>query len=220
MPIFKASNFGNPHIGVFAKISEKIAAADFSCSPKLADKLSQMGLEVIRCSIGGMGMVGLFVALNSNGIVLPPHSSAKETEVFKKAGLNVSKIASQFSAAGNNIAANDFGAIANPLLPKEELKKIQDCLGVEVVPMQVAKYHTVGSLVLATNKGFIAHNRATEEELSAIQSALRVPGVNGTLNTGVSFVSLCAVANSRGAVFGQASTGFEIGRAANVLGIV
>jgi translation initiation factor 6 len=140
--------------------------------------------------------------------------------VFKEKGMNVAVMTGAFSASGNNIAANDFGAVANPLLPKKELKKISDCLGVEAVPMGVAGYFTSGSAVLATNKGFAAHNRASAEELKELQSILRVPGQNCTLNTGVAFVSLCAIANSHGAIFGEESTGFEVGRAAEALGLV
>ncbi|MEM4348494.1 MAG: translation initiation factor IF-6 [Candidatus Anstonellaceae archaeon] len=220
MSVAKASNFGNPHIGIFAKASEKMVIADISSSPKLLQALSLLGKEIVQCTFGGMGMVGLFAAFNSNGIVVPPCSTNKEIEPFKKLGLNVAVAQSQFSAAGNNIAVNDFGGIANPMLPKEELKKVQDCLGVEIVQMKIANYFTAGSLVLATNKGFIAHNRATEEQIKELESVLRVPGQNCTLNTGTTFVSLCAIANSQGALFGELSTGFEIGRASEALGLI
>jgi translation initiation factor 6 len=129
----------------------------------------------------------------------------------------VAQISSKFSAAGNNIAANDFGAVANPEIPSAELRKISDCLGVEVVGRHVAGYATAGSCILATNKGFAAHNRASEQELKELQSILRVEGVNCTLNTGVAFVALGAIANSKGAIFGEACTGFEIGRVASAI---
>ncbi|MEM4554248.1 MAG: translation initiation factor IF-6 [Candidatus Anstonellaceae archaeon] len=219
MPITKASNFGNPHIGIFAKASEKMVIADVSCSPKLLQAISSLGKETVKCTFGGMGMVGLFAAFNSNGIVVPPCSTEREIEIFKKMGLNVAVAKSQFSAAGNNIAVNDFGGVANPLLTKEELQKVQDCLGVEIVQMKVANYLTAGSAVLATNKGFLAHNRATEDQIKELESILHVPGQNCTLNTGVTFVSLCAIANSQGAIFGEASTGFEVGRASEALGL-
>ena len=89
-----------------------------------------------------------------------------------------------------------------------------------MVQRNMAGYATVGSCLFATNKGFAAHNRATEEELKELQSILGVPGANCTLNTGVAFVSLGVVANSKSAIFGESSTGFEVGRVEGALGLV
>lgn len=219
MSVLKASNFGNPHLGLFARASEKFVAADISSSPKLISALSNLRVPVLQATFGGSGLAGIFLAMNSNGAVLPPNSSKDEMAVFKKQGMNAISISGPFSAAGNNIAANDFGAIANPEMTAKEAKRISDCLGVEVVQKGVAGYLTSGSCVLATNKGFAAHNRASEEELKELQSILRVPGQNCTVNTGVAFVSLGTVANSHGAVLGEASTGFEVGRVAQALGL-
>jgi len=220
MSVLKASNFGNPHIGVFARASEKLVVADISSSPKLIPVLSKLSVPILQATIGGSGLVGIFLAMNSNGAVLPPNCSKEEMAVFKKQGLNTISISGPFSAAGNNIAANDFGAIANPEISSKEAKRISDCLGVEVVCKSVAGYLTSGSCVIATNKGFAAHNRTSEEELKELQSILKVPGQNCTVNMGVAFVSLGTVANSHGAVLGEASTGFEVGRVAQALDLV
>jgi len=220
MPVSKASNFGNPHIGLFAKASDGLVVADASCSPKFIKSLSVLGCEVAAPSFGGVGgLAGLFCALNSNGIILPSFVEKSEIASFKKLGLNAITMPGRFSATGNNIAANDFGAIANPELSAQDTKRISDCLGVEVVRRSVAGYLTPGSCLLATNKGFLAHNRAGEEELKELQSILRVGGANCTLNTGTAFVSICAVSNSHAAILGESSTGFEVGRAAGALGM-
>jgi len=220
MNVLKVVNFGNPHLGIFARASDRLVAADTSASPKFFTALEQLGAETIQVSFGVSGLVGVFLAMNSNGAVVPSFAEASEIAELKKRGLNVVKIKRGFSAAGNNIAANDFGAVANPELPKESIRKIADCLGVEVVPRTVAGYLTAGSCLLATNKGFLAHNRAGEEELKELQSILHVDGQNCTLNAGVAFVSICAIANSRAALVGESSTGFEVGRAASALGFV
>jgi translation initiation factor 6 (eIF-6) len=158
--------------------------------------------------------------MNSNGIAVPSFCSQGEISLFRKQGLNVATIPGAFCAAGNNIAANDFGAVANPRLPPQEAGKISDCLGVEVVCQQIAGYSTAGSCVLATNKGFAAHNHATEEELKELRSILRVSGFNCTTNAGVAFVPLGAVANSESAVFGESCTGFEAGRLSEALSLI
>ncbi|VVC01006.1 Translation initiation factor 6 [uncultured archaeon] len=220
MPISKTSNFGNPYIGLFARSSDRLAAVDISASPKFLHALCALEVPVVKATFGGSGFAGIFLAMNSNGAVLPSFCSREEIALFKSHGLNVATVSAEVSAAGNNIAANDFGAIANPDVPRGKLKEISDCLGVEVHPMMVAGYATVGSAVLATNKGFVAHNRASEEELKQLHSIFRVEGVNSTLCTGTAFVSLCALANSKSALFGESCTGFEMGRAVDALAIL
>lgn len=220
MPIKKSSNFGNPHVGLFARASDKVAIIDVSCSPKFASAASEaLGVPVEKATIGGSGLIGLFLAMNSNGAVVPSFCSKEEISILKSHGLNVATISGRFSAAGNNIAANDFGAIANPEMQPAERKRISDCLGVEVVERHVAGFSTAGSCVVATNKGFAAHNRATEEELKELATILRVAGQNCTANTGVAFVSLGAVANIKGVLLGESCTGFEMGRLSSALSL-
>lgn len=219
MPATKTSNFGNPHIGLFARASDRLVAADASAFPKFFTALEALSVPILKTTFGGSGLVGIFLAMNSNGAVVPSFCSREEVAAFKAQGLNVTMVSGSFSAAGNNIAANDFGAVANPDFSSAERKRISDCLGVEVVGRHVAGYGTVGSCLLATNKGFAAHNRATEEELKELQSILRVGGENCTVNTGVPFVSIGAIANSKGAVFGLDCTGFEIGRVSGALAL-
>jgi translation initiation factor 6 len=219
MPFQKASNFGNPHVGLFARASEKMVAADPSASPKLLSALESLGAPVVKASFGGSGLAGIHLAMNSNGAVVPSFCEKSEIAILRSHGLNVLSLSGEFCAAGNNIAANDFGAVINPKIPRATAKKISDCLGVEAAGRRVAGYLTAGSALLATNEGFLAHNRCSGEELKELGGILRVAGVNCTLNTGVAFPSLGAVANSRAAVLGSACTGFEMGRAAEGLSL-
>ena len=220
MAVQKCSNFGNPYIGLFAKASDKLVAVDLAASPKLLKVLPTLGVPVELTTFCGSGLAGIFLAMNSNGVVLPKFSGKEEIAIFKRHGLNVSFISGPFSAVGNNIAANDFGAIVNPEMSSHDRKIISDALGVEVVGKHVAGFVTAGSCITATNKGFIAHNRSTEEELKEFKSILKVDGVNCTVNMGTAFVSLGVIANSKSALFGEATTGFEIGKASDALGVL
>jgi translation initiation factor 6 len=215
----KAANFGNPHVGLFARASDRLVAADPSASPKLFAALESLGAPVVKASFGGSGLAGIHLAMNSNGAVVPSFCEKSEIALLRSHGLNVLSLSGEFCATGNNIAANDFGAVVNPKIPRATVKKISDCLGVEAVGRRVAGYLTAGSALLATNKGFLAHNRCPGEELKELGGILRAAGVNCTLNTGVAFPSLGAVANSRAAVLGGACTGFEMGRAAEGLSL-
>ncbi len=220
MQFQKTSNHGNPHIGLFARASDSLVAVDVTAAPKLFSAIESLGVPVVKASFGGSGLAGIYLAMNSSGAVVPSFCEKHEIALLRSHGLNVISLPGEFCAAGNNIAANDFGAVINPQIPKTVAKRISDCLGVEAVGRRVAGYLTVGSAVVATNKGFFAHNRCSEEELKELGRILRVQGINGTLNTGVASVGLGIVANSRAAVFGEACTGFEMGRALEGLALV
>ena len=220
MSFLKSSNFGNPHIGMFARASEKLVAVDISASPKLILALDSLKVPIMKTTFGFSGLAGIHMAMNSNGAVVPSFCSPIEIGALKSWGLNVFAIAGDFSAAGNNIAANDFGAIANPEMTRAMVRKISDCLGVEVVPRRIAGYLTAGSALVVTNKGFAAYNRCHEAELKEIGAILKVQGQNCTVNLGVASVGLGCVANTNAAIFGEATTGFEEGRIAQALGMV
>ena len=220
MEFQKTSNLGNPHLGLFARASDKLVAVDITAAPKMLSALESFGVPLVKASFGNSGLVGIYLSFNSTGAIIPSFCDKAEIALLRSHGLNIFSLPGKFCAAGNNVAVNDFGAVLNPEIPKEMAKKISDCLGVEAVCRPVAGYLTAGSAILATNKGFLAHNRCSEEELKELQSILHVQGMNGTLNTGVAFPALGAVANSRHALFGEACTGFEMGRAVQGLDLI
>ena len=217
----KTTDYGSSFIGMYGLCSEKHLLLGTPCSPKFEAACKEaLGLEAKRAAIDDSGLLGIFCTLNSTGIIVPASASKAERDVFKKLGLNVYAMKSRFSACGNNVAANDKGAVANPEMPAAEVKAIGDCLGVEVVQMRIAGHATVGACCLATNTGFLAHARTHEDEFEVLKSALKVDGSVGTLNVGLPYVKLCALANSKGYVVGESSTGFEMGRLEEGLGLI
>ncbi|MEM3030952.1 MAG: translation initiation factor IF-6 [Candidatus Micrarchaeia archaeon] len=211
---------GNAFPGLFARASEAIAITG-RAPPGFRRALERvLGTTVLETGIAGSPLAGLYCALNSNGIVLPATALGEEVAALKRAGLNTAVLRTPHTALGNNIVANDRGALANPRMKRGEVAEVSDALGVEVVPASIAGYNTVGSVCVATNRGFLAHNDAGEEELRAIESVLKVKGGIGTCNMGVPFVGLCLVANSRGYLAGEPTTGFELARIDQALELV
>ncbi|MEM4389466.1 MAG: translation initiation factor IF-6 [Candidatus Micrarchaeia archaeon] len=211
---------GNAFPGLFARASESIAVVG-RAPPDFRRALGRvLRTDVLEIGIADSNLVGLYCVLNSHGIVLPAIAFSEEIAALKRAGLNVAVVRTQYTALGNNIVANDKGALANPRMRREEMARISDALGVEVVPTSIAGYNTVGSVCVATNRGFLAHNDANAEELQTIESVLKVKGGIGTCNMGVPFVGLCLVANSRGYLTGEPTSGFELARIDQALGMV
>jgi translation initiation factor 6 len=126
-----------------------------------------------------------------------------EVEIFEN---------SKFCAVANNIACNDKIAIVNEQLAKVDIKRIEEALQVEAIPMKINQYYTVGMMISLTNRGFLVHNRVEEEQMQQIEQKTGLKGINGTVNSGTPIVGLGIVANSKGALVGEATTGFETAR--------
>ena len=217
----RTSDHGNQFIGIYGACNDRLLLLGTSCSPKVeAAATAALNLEVRRVSVDGSVLLGLYCALNSNGLGVPASVGKAELSHFKGLGLDIHLFNGNLGACGNNVLANDKGAVANPRLSKAEVGRISECLGVEVVQMSIAGYNTVGAACIATNKGFLVHTRASEDELRELESALRVRGSIGTLNMGFPFPGLCALANSYGYVVGDGTSGFEMGRLDEGLGFL
>ncbi|MEW6722696.1 MAG: translation initiation factor IF-6 [Candidatus Micrarchaeota archaeon] len=217
----KAAYFGNPWIGMFCKTNDEFTLLPVDSMKKFDDAVqARLGTKTLKVGMGDSNLLGLYIAMNSNGIILPNIAKEEEVSLLRKAGLNVHVSADKHNACGNNIAANDKGGVINPHMEAPERNAIGDALGIEMVPMTVAGFSTVGSAVLATNTGFLAHFRAGEPELALLKDALKVPGSRGTVNTGTGFVAYGALANSSGYVVGEGTTAFEIGRLEEALGLI
>ncbi|VVC03937.1 Translation initiation factor 6 [Candidatus Burarchaeum australiense] len=217
----KTSDYGNQFIGIYGVCGEHKLLLGTPCSSKLENACREaLDVEVHRMTVDGSGLLGIFCAMNSNGIIVPEQASTSEKAAFKKLGLNVHVLKGRLSACGNNLVINDKGGVANPEVPAAELKKIGECLGIELVSTRIAGYPTVGAACMATNKGFLAHTKTSAAELEMLEGALKVKGAIGSLNVGMPFVRLCALVNSKGYVVGESTTGFEMGRLEEALDFI
>ncbi|MEW6749312.1 MAG: translation initiation factor IF-6 [Candidatus Micrarchaeota archaeon] len=217
----RTAYFGNPWLGMFIKTNDEVTLLPIDSMQKVEDMLRErLQTTTIKTNVGDCNLLGMYTAMNSNGVVLPNVARDEEAALLKKAGLNVHICRDKHNANGNNLAVNDKGGIANPYMDPAEVKAVGDALGVEMVPLKIAGFSTVGSACIATNNGFLAHYKASEEDLAAIKDALKVDGNKGTVNTGTGFVAFGAVANSKGYVAGESTTAFELGRLEEALGLI
>lgn len=213
MKIVKADFEKNPFIGLFLKASDRLVLVPKTVQAKLAAQAEEtLEAETVRLFVNQSHLVGLYCAFNSHGCVIPRASEPEEIALLQKAGLNVCILSDKFSAVGNNVAANDKGALVNPDVSPRECKAISDSLGVEVHQRKVAGFSTVGALTVATNSGFITCNEASDEDIAALENCFKVKGGRGSSNMGTPFNSLGVVANSKGALVGEMTSGFEMGR--------
>ena len=219
--IRRANLNGNPNLGVAISTTDKVAIVPSNLSEALESLVEDtLEVPVVKTPIGGSNLAGALPVGNSNGFIVTPYALDSEINAIKESGVEVERIADKFTAVGNIILANDFGAIVNPLLSDESLKIISDVLDVEVERGSIAKYKITGSVATATNKGILAHPSATEEELAFAEGIMKVPADVGTVNRGVMLVGACAVANSKGVIVGLNTTGPELARIEEALGFL
>ncbi len=221
MHFAKAAIEGNSFLGIFAKTNDSITLLPKNSSEKLKKACSEvLKTQVVTATISNSNLIGIFSAMNSNGMVLPAAVYDYELDELREAGLNVSVIDDRNSAFGNNILTNDSACLINPSMSNRSMKSIADCLGVEVVKGRVGGHKTVGASAVVTNNGLLAKTSVTDEELASLEGLFKVRGAVGTANMGVPFIGLCMLANRNGFVAGELTSGFELNRIDEALGFM
>ena len=222
MNLSQLNFYGDPNIGMYVKASDKFCLSG-NIVPEHDEKelVKFLGVKVKKALIAGTDFIGLFSAMNSNGILLSKLVTDNEMKRFKKIadefGVNLSIIESKFSALGNLVLCNDSGAVVSKLFGKRDLEKIKDCLNVEVVQTKIAHADVVGSCGVATNKGCLLHRDTSEKEIELVGEVLKVDADIGTANFGSPFVGSCLISNSNGTLMGDRTTAPEMQRIVDTL---
>ncbi len=222
MAAIRYTLFGSEYIGAYASATEKYAFVGRSLPENARRRISSaLNAEQVSISIGGSDVIGIFMRANSNGIVLSNLASDEEVDSIKKLGLgiNVGVLDSMLNAVGNNILANDKLAFVNPEYDSKDIKCISDILNVEVFPMEIGAFHVLGSSNILTNKGMAINNHATDTEKKRIDSLTGFDSLRATANFGSLGIGLSAIANSRSAVVGRNTSGYEFANILNALNI-
>jgi translation initiation factor 6 len=217
--IRQADLSGNPYVGVRCAASDDLCIVPHEASRADERALEEaLGVQVLRMTVGGTNICGTMVALNSRGAVVGDIVSEDELEELRKRR-EVLVLEGRLNCAGNLILTNDSHAVVHPRFSKELAERIGATLGVEVIQGDIAGMGIVGSVACATNRGVLVHPKATKEELEAMRAFFKVSVDIGTLNYGSPMIGACCVANSKGAVAGTPSTGIELGRLEDALGL-
>ncbi len=208
--IKKTDYFGDPLIGMFAVTNNDITFIPRDAPDNFREALEPLGTDIIEASIYNSKLLGLFSAMNDKGIVLPGIAYSPEIEAFREY-LDI-VIIEEYTAIGNLISLNDNHAIVSPKVPRKYHEEISEKLGVKVIVEKLDGFDVTGSLIAMNNKGFVLTSLATDEDLKRIEKELKIEGRTTTLNYGIPFVKSSIIANDKGAVVGNLSTPFELGR--------
>jgi len=210
---------GNPNIGVYSAANENLAILPPNASEEyIRDVEDTLRVVSVLTTVAGSTVVGSLVAMNSGCAVIS--GLAEETEIGMISDkIPVFVLHSRYNAAGNNILANDHGAIVNPNIDDRNFKMIEKALGVRCVRSMIAGMDTVGSACKATNKGAVCHPLTSAPEMELIEGTLNVEVRKTTLNHGSGLLGPCLLANSKGAVVGDLTTPIEMGKLEDALNL-
>ena len=212
---------GNPNLGVYISVNDEVAIVPFNLPTEMEPIMKEaLEVDIIRTSIAGCNLNGVLSTGNSNGFVVSPHTTDREMEILEDAGLNVARLPGKYTAVGNILAVNDYGAMAGPNIKEETIKVIEDTLKVPVKIYQFADSKIVGSASIVTNKGALLHRATLSNELEFVEEFFKVEGNIGTVCKGMPLVGACGIANSNGVMVGENTTGPEMARIEEALGFL
>ena len=212
---------GNPNLGVYISVNDEVAIVPFNLPTEMEPVMKEaLEVDLIRTSIAGCNLNGVLATGNSNGFVVSPHTTDREIELLEDAGLNVARLPGKYTAVGNILAVNDYGAMAGPNIKEETIKVIEDTLKVPVEIYQFADSKIVGSASIVTNKGALLHRDTLSDELGHVEEFFKVEGNIGTVCKGMPLVGACGIANSNGVMVGEHTTGPETARIEEALGFL
>ena len=209
----------NPNVGVFCKANDEIAFVRKGLTKKTKKKIVEaLDINLIELSIADATIVGSLLSFNSKGAVVCDFADKSALDTIKNSGFEIFVVKDKLNAAGNDVLVNDKGCLVHPDMKEKTIKSIEETLGVPVTRGTIASLKTVGMSAVVTKKGLLCHPKASDEELRVLEKVFGVPAMIGTVNHGSPVIGAGLVANSKGAVIGNLTTGIEMGRIEEALG--
>jgi len=211
---FQRLNFNENHnVGVLCRTNEDVAFIQRGLSKKIKEKvISALDVDLVELSIADANIVGSLLTINSNGVIATDLIDGASIKIIEDQGLDVFVIEDKINAAGNDILVNDNGALVHPHLTDETLKEIEDIFKVPVHRGTIGSLDIVGMAAVVTNKGLLCHPKVTPDEKRQLEKIFNVSVMIGTVNHGVPLIGSGLVANTKGAIVGNLTTGIELGR--------
>ena len=220
MTIDTADIFGSDQIGIHVACVGQYVFHPAELTKPVKDKIeSVIGLESVELSIGGSNLIGALLAGNSNGMAVADIATESDIDTLTSYG-DVIVMEGGVNTAGNLLLANESGVVASPSIPEEGLEIISEVLKVDVVATTIAGQDVVGSLGVTNDQGILLHPDVTPEEVMLVEQVMRVPPMVGTACFGSPYVGAGICASNNGALAGSETTGPEMNRIEDALGLI
>ena len=223
--ILKLNFHGDPNAGLHGLATEKFCLLGGCATDKeVKDIESVLKVPVIRVNLYGTELVGIFAVATSDAVLLPEIIYDAELkhlkEKLKQIGVSVSVIKTEHTALGNNILINENAGIVSTVFGKKTFEEIKKAFPkVKFEQMDLSGLSIPGSLGAVTAKGGLFSPNISDTDIKKIEKLFGFEIGLGTVNLGNPFVSSGIIANSNGVVAGSLSSGYELARIMESLGI-
>lgn len=220
MPIYTSDILGSDQVGIHLASVGNVLFHPPELPQTLLDQLEHaLQLEMQPITIGGSNLVGALLCGNSRGMAVADIAHESDIDKLTSFG-DIVVMEGGVNTAGNLLIANEKGAIASPSIPHDGLEILAEVLGVDVACTTVAGQDVVGSLAVANDYGVLLHPDVTPDEALLIENVLGVKPMVGTVAFGSPYVGAGICASNTGAVSGTQTTGPELNRIEDALGLI
>ena len=220
MPISTGDILAHTQVGVYLSVVDKILFYPRSLDDAATEELkSAFDLEMHPFLVGGSSLLGSLLSGNAKGIAVADIATEEDLDELTSFS-DVVVMESGVNAAGNLIECNAHGAVVSPIVPQNGVDMIAEVLGVDAIRSKVAGHDTVGSMLVANDNGVLAHPDISRSEAESIESAMKVPVMVGTVTFGSPYVGAGCAASDTHALVGSGSTGPELNRIEDALGLI
>lgn len=211
----------NPSVGVFCRANDDVAFVQKGLIKKIKKKIVEtLDVKLIELSIADASIIGSLLAINSKGAIVTDFADIEAIKKIEDEGFKITVITDKINAAGNDVLVNDYGCLCHPNLTDETVEAIANTLEVPVKRGTIASLKTVGMAAVVTNKGCLCHPKITDDEKHIVERVFDVQVMIGTINHGSPVIGSGLIANTKGAIIGNKTTGIEMGRIEEALGFL
>tara|TARA_B100000900_G_C20573336_1_gene714260 strand:- start:1347 stop:2009 length:663 start_codon:yes stop_codon:yes gene_type:complete len=220
MTISTGDILGNSQVGVYLSVIGKNIFYPSSLDKSAISEVEKaFDLEMHPMLIGGSSLLGSLMVGNNKGIAVADIATEEDLDTLSSFG-EIVILESGVNAAGNLVECNDYGAVVSKSIPTPGVELIGEVLGVKTARTRVSGQDTIGSLLVANNKGILSHPDVTSTEVKIIESVMNVPVMVGTVCFGSPYVGAGCVTSESSALVGSGSTGPELNRIEDALGLI
>jgi len=210
MRVFKTNFSGNPNIGLYAFCNNNYCLVSRVVPIRQIKKIEQvLGVPVIRMSVAGTSLLGVFLSGNDNCLLVPDLIFDDEIKILENNNINYRIIHTKLTALGNNICCNNNGAVINEEFEKTAIQDIKDSLNVQVKVSKVAGLDIAGSLCVANSKVAIAHKKISKKEKEKVEKLLNAKVLAATIDDNP-FIKGGIVLNDNGYLISDSAKTIEI----------
>tara|TARA_A100001037_G_scaffold188203_1_gene168536 strand:+ start:681 stop:1343 length:663 start_codon:yes stop_codon:yes gene_type:complete len=220
MSVTTGDILGHNQVGVYSAVLGDVLFLPLALEKNDAEEISSiLEMEYVQLTIGGSNLIGSLIEGNSYGMGVADIASQEDIDRLTSYG-DVIVMESSVNAAGNLLLANQNGVLASPVIPDEGLEILSQALKVPSANVSIAGQDVIGSLAACNDKGVVLHPDVAGEEVDIIEKILGVPAMVGTVSFGSALIGAGLVCSNNGAFAGDETTGPELNRIEDALGLI